>query len=84
MVILSIRQFSIVSVAPAAGLHISAGYWFTSSTSFANSAVTIARAFTDAFTGIDPEFVDPFLAEQFSGAVVASLIMGKIQSGTSE
>ena len=84
MVILSIRQFSIVSVAPPAGLHISAGYWFTSSTSFANSAVTIARAFTDAFTGIDPEFVGPFLAAQFSEAVVASLIMGKIQSETSQ
>ena len=84
MVILGVRQFSIFAVAPAVGLYISAGYWFTSSTSFANPAVTIARAFTDAFTGIDPEFVGPFLAAQFSGVVVASLIMGKIQSGTSE
>ena len=84
MVILGVRQFSIFAVAPAVGLYISAGYWFTSSTSFANPAVTIARAFTDTFTGIDPEFVGPFLVAQFSGAVVASLIMGKIQSETSQ
>ena len=84
MVILGVRQFSIFAVAPAVGLYISAGYSFTSSTSFANPAVTVARAFTDTFTGIDPEFVGPFLVAQFSRAVIASLFMGKIQSETLE
>ena len=84
MVILGVRQFSIVAVAPAIGLYISAGYWFTSSTSFANPAVTIARGFTDTFTGINPEFFGPFLVAQFSGAILASLIMGTIQSETPE
>ncbi|MEU0030979.1 aquaporin [Streptomyces sp. NPDC006335] len=48
--------------------YIGAAYWFTSSTSFANPAVTIGRAFTDTFAGIAPASVAPFLAAQFVGA----------------
>lgn len=50
--------------------YIGAAYWFTSSTSFANPAVTIGRAFTDTFAGIAPASVLPFLAAQLVGAVL--------------
>jgi glycerol uptake facilitator-like aquaporin len=49
---------------------IGAAYWFTSSTSFANPAVTIGRAFTDTFAGIAPASVGPFIAAQVAGTVV--------------
>jgi glycerol uptake facilitator-like aquaporin len=54
--------------APAVGGYIGAAYWFTSSTSFANPAVTIARAFTDTFAGIAPGSVGAFIAFQVLGA----------------
>jgi glycerol uptake facilitator-like aquaporin len=57
--------------APAVGVYIGAAYWFTSSTSFANPAVTIGRAFTDTFAGIAPTSVLGFVAAQVVGAVVA-------------
>jgi glycerol uptake facilitator-like aquaporin len=50
---------------------ITAGYWFTSSTSFANPAVTIARAFTDSFAGIAPADVPAFIVAQLAGALLA-------------
>lgn len=50
---------------------IGAAYWFTSSTSFANPAITIARSFSDTFAGIRPTDVPAFIAAQFSGAVLA-------------
>ncbi|MFH8367797.1 aquaporin [Streptomyces sp. NPDC018031] len=50
--------------------YIGAAYWFTSSTSFANPAVTVGRAFTDTFAGIAPASVLPFLAAQLAGAAV--------------
>jgi glycerol uptake facilitator-like aquaporin len=55
----------------AVGLYITAGYWFTASTSFANPAVTIARSFTDSFSGIAPADVLPFIAAQLTGAFLA-------------
>lgn len=57
-------------VAPAVGLYIVAAYWFTASTSFANPAVTIARAFTPSFAGIRPQDVAPFVAVQLATAFV--------------
>ncbi|MCX4762229.1 aquaporin family protein [Streptomyces sp. NBC_01275] len=58
-------------LAPAAvASYIGAAYWFTSSTSFANPAVTIGRAFTDTFAGIAPASVGPFVAAQIAGAVL--------------
>lgn len=60
----------------AVGLFITAGYWFASSTSFANPAVTIARTFTDTFSGIHPDNAVLFIAAQLAGAVAATFIMG--------
>ena len=57
----------------AVGLVITAGYWFTSSTSFANPAVTLARSVSDTFAGIAPASIPLFLAAQVVGAVVATL-----------
>lgn len=60
------------STAPfAVGAYIGAAYWFTSSTSFANPAVTLGRTLTDTFTGIEPASVPPFLLAQLAGAAAA-------------
>ncbi len=56
----------------AVGLFIMSAYWFTSSTSFANPAVTIARSFTDTFSGIRPDDVPAFIAVQIIGAIMAT------------
>lgn len=56
-------------------IYITGAYWFTSSTSFANPAVTIARAFSDTFAGIDPAHVAGFIAAQLVGLVVALPIL---------
>ncbi len=63
-------------VAPAVGLYISAGYWFTSSTSFANPAITVGRAFSNSFAGIAPVDVAGFVAAQFAGAALAWMVTG--------
>ena len=60
-------------VAVAVGGYITAAYWFTSSTSFANPAVTIARMFSNTFTGIDPASVPAFLAAQVVGGAAGYL-----------
>ncbi len=54
------------------GLYITSAYWFTASTSFANPAVTIARAMSDTFAGIAPQGVLPFIIAQLIGALVGS------------
>lgn len=59
------------AVAMAVGLYITAAYWFTASTSFANPAVTIARGLSNTFAGIRPEDVAYFVAAQLIGAVLA-------------
>lgn len=58
----------------AVGLFITAGYWFTSSTSFANPAVTIARGMTNTFAGIDPAHIAAFITVQLIGASVATFV----------
>jgi len=58
----------------AVGMYISAAYWFTSSTSFANPAVTLARSATDTFTGIRPVDVPMFIVAQAAGAAGATLL----------
>jgi len=60
----------------AVGLVITAGYWWTSSTSFANPAVTIARSFTDSFSGIAPAHAPAFILMQFAGAAAAVFLTG--------
>lgn len=61
------RSGRTATVAFAAGGYITAAYWFTSSTSFANPAVTIARMFSDTFAGISPASVPPFVLMQLVG-----------------
>jgi len=73
--------FGCIGVAPAAtpyavGLYITAAYWFTSSTSFANPAVTLARGLSDTFAGIAPANVPAFICSQLVGAAVALLVAG--------
>ena len=63
------------AVPTAVGLYITAAYWFTASTSFANPAVTIARSLTDTFSGIAPENAPGFILMQFVGAAVATGLM---------
>ena len=58
----------------AVAAYIAAAYWFTASTSFANPAVTLARALTDTFAGIRPADVPAFIAAQFAGAMAATLL----------
>ena len=62
-------------IGPAVGAYIGSAYWFTSSTSFANPAVTIGRVFSDTFAGIAPVSVLPFIAAQLVGAVVGVLLV---------
>ena len=77
--ILGSRYFSRAIVAPSVGLYITAGYWFTSSTSFANPSVTVARGFTDTFTGISPEYILPFICFQVIGAISGLILMNYLQ-----
>jgi glycerol uptake facilitator-like aquaporin len=62
------------AVAYAVGLYITAAYWFTASTSFANPAVTIARSLSDTFAGIAPAGVLAFIAAQVLGAIAAVMM----------
>ena len=68
------------AVAYMVGLYITAAYWFTASTSFANPAVTIARSLTDTFSGIYPAHAPGFILAQVVGAVVATLTIGWLVS----
>lgn len=61
-------------VAPAVGLYITAAYWFTSSTSFANPAITVARSLTNTFAGIAPHDVPLFIGAQLAGAAAAAVL----------
>jgi glycerol uptake facilitator-like aquaporin len=62
--------------APAVGAYIGAAYWFSSSTSFANPAVTVGRVFSDTFAGIAPGSVPGFVLAQVLGAAVAVAVVG--------
>jgi glycerol uptake facilitator-like aquaporin len=62
------------AVAASVGLYITAAYWFTASTSFANPAVTLARALSDTFAGIRPVDVVPFIVAQLVGAMAAMIV----------
>ena len=74
--ILGCVQFRPDALAPAVGLYITSAYWFTSSTSFANPAVTIARTLSDTFAGIAPADAPGFIAAEFLGAVAAACLFG--------
>ncbi len=62
------------AVPMAVSLYITAAYWFTASTSFANPAVTIARSLSDTFAGIDPAHMPGFILSQLAGAVAAHVL----------
>ena len=74
LTILMVRKNNKSNVAISVALFITAGYWFTSSTSFANPAVTLARTFTDTFTGISPESIIYFFSGQLIGLFIALFI----------
>ncbi len=69
-------RFRMQAVPWLVGLYITAAYWFTASTSFANPAVAIARGFTDTFSGIRPVDVPAFIAFECIGAVLALVVTG--------
>ena len=58
----------------AVAAYITAAYWFTASTSFANPAVTLARSLSDTFAGIRPRDAPPFIIAQLAGALAATLL----------
>ena len=64
--------------AAAVGAYIGAAYWFTSSTSFANPAVTIGRMFSDTFAGIAPTSAPGFIAAQIVGALVGLVLVAAL------
>lgn len=66
------------AVAQSVGLYIIAAYWFTASTSFANPAVTIGRAFTGSFAGIRPNDVPAFILAQLIGAIAAAALARRL------
>ncbi|MDD4972713.1 MAG: aquaporin family protein [Bacteriovorax sp.] len=69
-------EFAPISIAA----YVTSAYWFTSSTSFANPAVTVARMFTNTFCGIDPTGVFPFILAQITGALFAFVILIKVRN----
>ena len=72
-IVLSLRAKRDPAIAVA--LYITGAYWFTSSTSFANPAVTISRSLTNTFTGIDPAHILGFIVSQIIGLIIAFLIL---------
>jgi glycerol uptake facilitator-like aquaporin len=74
--ILAGLRFRAESVPWLVGLYITAAYWFTASTSFANPAVAIARAFSDTFAGIRPTDLAGFILAEFAGALAAMVAAG--------
>lgn len=75
MVIWGCVKQNIPAVPLAVAAYITAAYWFTASTSFANPAVTIARGFSNTFAGIRPDDVLYFILAQLAGAITAMLLM---------
>lgn len=71
------------AVPASVALYITAAYWFTSSTSFANPAITIARSLSDSFAGIAPAYVPGFIAAQLAGAIAALFVGSALFAGPS-
>lgn len=80
-VILAGIRFERKAVPLLVGLYITAAYWFTASTSFANPAVAIARSFTDTFSGIRPLDLPGFILAEIAGALVALALMSWLLRG---
>jgi glycerol uptake facilitator-like aquaporin len=75
VVILGSARQSLPAIAAAVGAYITAAYWFTASTSFANPAVTLARAASDTFAGIRPTDAPGFVLAQLTGAFAAAAVL---------
>jgi glycerol uptake facilitator-like aquaporin len=73
LVVLLALKYRPESIPVAVAAYITSAYWFTSSTSFANPAVTLARAMTDTFAGISPQSVPFFVCGQLLGGAAAAL-----------
>jgi glycerol uptake facilitator-like aquaporin len=82
--ILAVSRFRSEAIPVAVGLYITAAYWFIASTSFANPAVTIARAFTNSFSGIAPTNAPMFILAQLAGAMAGWALMGWFFSSEDE
>ena len=67
-----------ITIAASVATYIMAGYWFTSSTSFANPAVALARTFTDSFTGINYMNTPTYILAEFLGALIAVFLIKKL------
>jgi glycerol uptake facilitator-like aquaporin len=74
-VILGGLRFRVEAIPWLVGLYITAAYWFTASTSFANPAVAIARSLTDTFSGIRPLDLPGFIAAEIAGAILALVLL---------
>jgi glycerol uptake facilitator-like aquaporin len=82
--ILAGLKFNRPAIAWLVGLYITAAYWFTSSTSFANPAVAIARSLTNTFSGIRPFDLPGFIAAEIAGAIIALWLMNWLLDPQSE
>ena len=80
--IFCVLRFQAAAVPWAVGLYITAAYWFTASTSFANPAVTVARSWTDTFSGIAPAHAPGFIVAQTIGALCAAVVCGWLLGGS--
>ena len=78
LTILGTTQVRPTAVAASVALYITAAYWFTASTSFANPAVTLARTLSNTFAGIAPDCVAPFIAAQLAGMAAALVVAAKL------
>lgn len=76
LLIFGLKEKNAERIPLAVGLYITSAYWFTSSTSFANPAITIARAMSDTFAGIAPSSVPLFVAGQIAGTLIAVAAAG--------
>jgi glycerol uptake facilitator-like aquaporin len=77
-------RFQRAAVPWLVGLYITAAYWFTASTSFANPAVAIARSFTNTFSGIRPRDLPGFIAAEFCGAILGLMLMAWLLRSSKE
>lgn len=84
LVVVGVARRGVPAVAASVACYITAAYWFTASTSFANPAVTVARAFTDTFSGIRPVDVPGFVVAQVVAAMCATWIGGVLFAPESE
>ena len=81
LTILATSRYRPAAVPASVALYITAAYWFTSSTSFANPAITVARSLSNSFAGIAPDNVAGFIAAQLAGAVAAFVMAKFLFSG---